>query len=363
MSQPLLSICIPSYKKCEWLKATLTLIIKQVLPFKDCVEIVVSDDASPDDSARVLAELQAEYPEILRYEIQVENLKNNHNYVAVLRQARGQFVWLLGNDDFLRPGAIEKVLSVIRQYPDLNFIYTSYAFFDLEPHLLLGHELENIPFCENDFPISYYGHHVMEDSYLKGLKDIPAYDTLCFTPMYGGVVRHDLWLKAFEFNAEGGFFHQLQGSFGYAEYLVREAFNQPTYYIGYPYVAASRDITWRPFAASACLRNMPVLYDLLEQAGVDYKVLRFIRSLFLKSIRTSIPYVLEYRQIYYHDEFSFWDHTCRFWTYGQYWKNMIYVIPKILIYIFTFNYLNMVFKRCLPKFMCDFLIKIKKFFN
>jgi hypothetical protein len=254
------------------------------------------------------------------------------------------------------------VLSILKQYTELNFIYTSYTFFQPGSGLPDAQYLENIPFEADDFPPCSYGQHVMEEFYLKSLVDIPAYDALCFTPMYGGVVRRELWLKAFEFNAKGDFFRELAGSFGYAEYLVREALHQPTYYIGYPYVAASQDITWGSFAASACLRNMPVLYDLLEKEGVDKKALRFIRDDYLKLIKTSIPYVLEYRQLYYHDEFSFWDHTRRFWLYWQYWKNLGYIIPKHLRYLLSVGFLGPYAKKYMPSGVYNLLKNVKNLF-
>ncbi len=358
--KPLLSICVPSHKKAAWLEASLRITLEQVKALGPLVEVVVSDDASPDNSLEVLARLKAEYPDYIRYYPQEKNLKNNKNYLFTLDQSHGDFVWLLGNDDFLRPGAVQKVVETLQANPEIDFVYMSYSFFRPPATPAEMPKIEDLPIDDETMAPCFYGKHNFTEKPLKWLGEIPAYDALCFTPMYAGIVRHKLWRDAFAFNAASGFFHKLDSSFGYAAYLAKNALHKPGYYIGYPYVAASRDITWGAFAASACLRNMPVMYDILETEGVQKNVLRFIRDDYLKLIRTSIPYVLQYRSLYYHDEFSFWEHTRRFWSYPQYWKNLKYIIPRMTAYWMSPNYLGPLLKRTLPAPLYNALKGLKK---
>ncbi len=358
--RPLLSICVPSYKKAEWLKASLSITLEQVSEFDELAEVVVSDDASGDNSVAVLEELKQSYPTCLHYYTQKENLKNNKNYLFTIEKATGAFIWLLGNDDFIRPGAVKKVLEVIQVHKEINFIYMSYSFFmpPSSPDLLPN--IEDIAIEEDQMPPCFYGKHIFSDKLLSWLGEIPAYDALCFTPMYASIVRRDFWRDAFAFNAQADFFRKLDGSFGYAAYLVKNGLHQPAYYIAYPYVLASKDITWGSFAASACLRNMPVLYDLLENEGVPKNVLHFIRTDYLKLIKSSIPYVLQYRSLFYHNEFSFLEHTKRFWTYLEYWKNLIYIFPCMLKYWISPNFLGPILKKILHPKVYSFLRSFKR---
>lgn len=355
----LLSICVPTYKKADWLELSLKILLKQTRPFAGKVEIVVSDDASPDHSAKVLKNLSNGNEDLFRFFVQEKNLKNNKNYLFAIDQAQGDYIWLLGNDDYLREGAIEKVIQTLEDHRDIDFFYMSYSFFNPPSHPDEILDLLQKPIQKNDLPPSSFGEHVMEDRALEWIGEVPAYDALCFTPMYGAIVKKSIWRAAFEFNANGEFFKYLQGSFGYAEYLATHFLSIRGYYIGYPYVMASRDISWGSFAASACLRNMPVLYDILEEQGVPLKVLRFIRDDYLKLIRDSIPYVLQYRNIFHHEEFSFWDHTKRFWSYPQYWKNLLTILPKQLSYMCTKGF----WVPLLQKYCPAFIYKILKIVN
>lgn len=359
----LLSICVPTYKKADRLELSLKILLQQARPFAGKVEIVVSDDASPDHSAKVLQKLSEGNEDLFRFFIQEKNLKNNKNYLFAIDQAKGDYIWLLGNDDYLREGAIAKVIQALEAHRDIDFFYMSYSFFrpPSDPNEIIN--ILQQPIKKEDLSPSSFGEHIMEDRALEWIGEVPAYDALCFTPMYAAIVKKSIWRAAFEFNANGEFFRYLQGSFGYAEYLTTHFLSIPGYYIGYPYVMASRDISWGSFAASACLRNMPVLYDILEEQGVPLKVLRFIRDDYLKLIRNSITYVLQYRKIFHHEEFSFWDHTKRFWTYPRFWKNLLTIVPKQLKYMCTKGFWVPILQQHCPKLIYKFLKKISSYFQ
>lgn len=106
---PKLSICIPSYNRAVYLKETLDSIFKQ-LP--DSVEVVVSDNASTDNTLSVLQSFGERYPQ-MRYSIAAENGGADRNYLRVVDLAHGDYCWLFGSDDILKPGAINMVLNAI----------------------------------------------------------------------------------------------------------------------------------------------------------------------------------------------------------------------------------------------------------
>lgn len=106
---PKLSICIPSYNRGEYLIETLESIFNQ-LP--DSVEVIVSDNASTDDTLSVLQSFEERYPQ-MRYSTASENGGADRNYLRVVDLARGDYCWLFGSDDTLKPGAIDTVLNAI----------------------------------------------------------------------------------------------------------------------------------------------------------------------------------------------------------------------------------------------------------
>jgi glycosyltransferase involved in cell wall biosynthesis len=85
-----LSIAIPTYNGAETIRETLDSIVSQL---EDGVEIVVSDNASTDDTAEIVREYQASYP-VIRYFCNDENLGADRNFDLAVRRAQGEYAWL-----------------------------------------------------------------------------------------------------------------------------------------------------------------------------------------------------------------------------------------------------------------------------
>lgn len=114
---PTISICIPTYNRAGMLAELLDSIIAQGL--EDEVEVVVSDDASPDDTAAVA---EGYKNKIKHYTLlcQPLNLGLDANFLAVVAAARGEYIWLMGDDDRLEPGGLARVLDAIRRWPGVS---------------------------------------------------------------------------------------------------------------------------------------------------------------------------------------------------------------------------------------------------
>lgn len=126
MNRPILTIGIPTYNHAKSLRLCLAAVTDQFID-KDVfgqVEIFISDNGSQDDTHAVVEEYQKRFPNI-RYSRNEINLKFDRNVDAVLRNANGSFCWTLSSNEYLEPGSIAYVLSVIRQYPDIAYICVS----------------------------------------------------------------------------------------------------------------------------------------------------------------------------------------------------------------------------------------------
>ena len=69
MTNPLLSICIPTYNSSEYLAETLDSIVSQFIDedIFSQVEIIISDNASPDDTTEIVESYQKNYKNILYF--------------------------------------------------------------------------------------------------------------------------------------------------------------------------------------------------------------------------------------------------------------------------------------------------------
>lgn len=110
-----LSICIATYNRSKYIRSTLDSILAQ---FHSSVEVVVVDGASPDTTSEVMAQYVSMHPEV-RYYRESENSGVDRDYDKAVGYARGEFCWLMTDDDLVRPEAILRVLEAISDDIDL----------------------------------------------------------------------------------------------------------------------------------------------------------------------------------------------------------------------------------------------------
>lgn len=113
---PKLSICITTLNRATVIGETLESILTQVPP-NDC-EVVVLDGASTDRTEEVLTDYTRRF-HCLRYIKQSTNNGLDRDYDGVVEIARGEYCWLMTDDDLLIPGAVASILEALREDPSL----------------------------------------------------------------------------------------------------------------------------------------------------------------------------------------------------------------------------------------------------
>lgn len=126
---PLLSICIPTYNRGAFLPDLLRSIIRErnTLPIELAgagIEVVISDNASTDDSEAQVAPFH-DYLDI-SYVRQAQNVGPDRNFLAVVEAAQGRFCWLMGSDDVLEEGGLLHVLRALGEW-DVAGLSVNYA--------------------------------------------------------------------------------------------------------------------------------------------------------------------------------------------------------------------------------------------
>lgn len=107
--QPLVSVCIPTYRGAAHLGAAIGSVLSQ--SFGD-FELIIIDDHSPDGTAAVVA--QYKDPRI-RYIRNESNLGAQGNWNRCLSESRGKLFKLLPQDDLLLPGCLERQAAVLEE--------------------------------------------------------------------------------------------------------------------------------------------------------------------------------------------------------------------------------------------------------
>jgi len=114
MSNILLSICIPTYNRAEYIGEAIESILMQITPaIKDKVEICVSDNASTDNTQEIVKKYQDKnICKIIFYKNE-KNLGADRNYLKVIEIANGEYCWWLGSDDALEVNTLSTLIEKI----------------------------------------------------------------------------------------------------------------------------------------------------------------------------------------------------------------------------------------------------------
>lgn len=120
---PLLSICIPTYNRGRYLENCLKSIHKALSEVGHEVEICISDNSSADNTVDVIEKLRGLLP--IRYHRNALNVGMARNILKVVSMARGEFVWLVGDDDLVMPNGISKLLGLLTRHEEVDFFYVN----------------------------------------------------------------------------------------------------------------------------------------------------------------------------------------------------------------------------------------------
>lgn len=101
-ASPLISVCVPIYNN----SATLARCLRSIVDQDGDFEILVVDDASSDDSVAVAATMLRPGD---RLTVNESNLGQVQNHNRCLELARGRYIQFVHCDDYLLPGALQKL--------------------------------------------------------------------------------------------------------------------------------------------------------------------------------------------------------------------------------------------------------------
>ncbi len=112
---PVLTIAIPTYKRASFLCSNLEQLLAELgrVP-AGLVEVLVSDNCSPDNTTEVVQEIQAKGLPI-HYVRNADNIGSDANIAQSFNLSRGQYVLIQGDDDLFVDGALSQILDWLAQ--------------------------------------------------------------------------------------------------------------------------------------------------------------------------------------------------------------------------------------------------------
>jgi glycosyltransferase involved in cell wall biosynthesis len=255
-----LRVLISTFNRRDFVVANAKWILKKV--FADApaeVELVVVDGGSTDGTVEML------------YGLRDANLKviegpANVGMLAGLREAArepgAEYVWLVGDDDFIDPAAFRRVLADLRAHAGIPFAFTNFAVYhraalspaDIPERLLL----EGRPVASDVAP-----------SGLMTVREAAAQTDNLFTAIYAIVWRADLLSAAYERAFDGEPFTSLAEAIPCTEFILGECGDCDALWRAEPGIVGNAHNSWSRHRLNWHGLIMPLALRLARQAGVD----------------------------------------------------------------------------------------------
>jgi glycosyltransferase involved in cell wall biosynthesis len=119
MSQLMVSICCAAYNHEEYIAAALDGFLMQKADFS--YEILVHDDASTDNTAKIIKEYEQNYPDIIKPIYQTENQYSKKVKISSaynFPRAKGKYIaWCEGDDYWTDPLKLQTQVDYMEAHP------------------------------------------------------------------------------------------------------------------------------------------------------------------------------------------------------------------------------------------------------
>jgi glycosyltransferase involved in cell wall biosynthesis len=113
--RPILTIAIPTYNRASILENALNNLLPQLVEFSDKIELIISDNASLDNTQSVISEIKIKYPSInIVMFLQSTNTGYFGNFKKCKELASGFYIWLLSDNEHLSAGVVKVLMNSIQ---------------------------------------------------------------------------------------------------------------------------------------------------------------------------------------------------------------------------------------------------------
>lgn len=255
--RPVLSLCISTYNRAGWLGVNLKNIFRQIPNVRSDLEVLVVDNTSTDNTPEVVEPYlhRADFTYIRN----PRNVGMLGNLAVTAQRARGDYIWILGDDDLTRDGVIEKVLNIIAQRPRISLIYMNY-----------GYTSEPNPATVTDFDSFLNGFNILEPAGSDELATVKAIAAKCenfYTAIYSHVYRRDHGMRSYCQDTSERPFSTMLSCIPTSYYTLNYMADAPAYWIGEPSLVVNSNVSWQAYGTLLDLEQLPRAWDLAERVG------------------------------------------------------------------------------------------------
>lgn len=139
MTKPLVSVCIPAFNQCDYLKQAIASALCQTI---SKLEVIVVDDGSSDATRAVCEGFNDSRVRYFYQDNDGTRGLGARNRAMLL--AQGEWIALLDQDDLWHPEKLQKQLVAAEGKPDVGLVFSRVRFIDGEGKLT-GQQTESLP--------------------------------------------------------------------------------------------------------------------------------------------------------------------------------------------------------------------------
>ncbi|MCP8464853.1 glycosyltransferase [Pseudomonas sp. ZM23] len=189
MSQPTVSVFIPSYNYERYIAEAIDSILAQT--WQDW-ELVIVDDASTDGSRALIERYVERYPQKIRAHFLEQNGGQARSARLGLQLCRGRYISFLAADDVATPQRLEQGVALLDSRPDVAAAFSRVGAIDAQ-----GRELQVETVFNKDF--SSMRQELLAGNFLCATSTIARRDVLLAEGAWNSELRavedYDLWVR------------------------------------------------------------------------------------------------------------------------------------------------------------------------
>lgn len=310
---PILSICIPTYNRAELLESALSSLVPQIADCGDEVELVVTDNCSTDHTRELVERLRQQCR--IRYHRNEQNVGVIRNVLgAVMNLARGEFCWLMGDDEMVRDGGVRNILEAIKANTDLDYFYVNYSVDDFARR-------EGVRVTSDDFrEWTRTGSPNLEPRRVDQWETLVAEDFNGLTPVYCSVFRRSVWLSAL-----GGLrltepYLSIDSTYPHSVVFAQTMIGKPAWSSGHPWVIMCGKESWSDFIPAVVLLRFHELLDAYLAGGIHHKLVEGHRRRMLRYAGEPLTRFLQGETAPGLENFSLPAFVARHYRYREAWQ-------------------------------------------
>jgi hypothetical protein len=230
------------------------------------VEVVVSDNASTDHTQEVLARHPGLVVDRLEHTVGVTRNIGH----AVCDLARGDFIWILGDDDLVIAGGLERVLTFLREHPAIGYVYLNFGWIDARARQRVVRERGSVPELDANSKWQLQDFSTRVLARMEDLVFLPNQNpSVLFSLLMCYVTRREVYLHRWgalePSDSLDGSSTRIDDCFPHAKVTIESFAGQPIGYIGDPcFMQGCYAWLWKAYALKCNLFGISQFIQWLE---------------------------------------------------------------------------------------------------